>query len=150
MSCGVGHRHSSDLVLLWHRLAAAALIRPLVWELLYATEEALKNKNKQTNKQTKCICKTIPVYTYKDILNEIFYCAKIHLKFTILTCRLNILSIFTSLYNHHHHHLWNVFFPNWKLCTHLILASHSRLPLALGNHSSTLCSSEFDSSRYPM
>jgi len=34
MSCGVGHRCSSDLVLLWLwcRPAATAPIRPLAWE----------------------------------------------------------------------------------------------------------------------
>lgn len=34
MTCGVGRRHSLDpkLLWLWHRLAATALIRPLVWE----------------------------------------------------------------------------------------------------------------------
>ena len=38
MSCGVGHRHSSDLVLLWlwRRLAATAPTRPLAWEPPYA------------------------------------------------------------------------------------------------------------------
>ena len=38
MSCGVGHRLSSDLALLWlwRRLAATALIRPLAWEPPYA------------------------------------------------------------------------------------------------------------------
>ena len=35
MSCGVGHRHGSDLALLWlwHRLVATVPIRPLAWEL---------------------------------------------------------------------------------------------------------------------
>ena len=35
MSCGVGHRRGSDLALLWLwcRLAAAALIQSLAWEL---------------------------------------------------------------------------------------------------------------------
>ena len=33
VSCGVGLRHGSDLMWLWHRLAATALIRPLAWEL---------------------------------------------------------------------------------------------------------------------
>ena len=35
LSCGVGHRHSSDLALLWLwcRLAAVAPIQPLAWEL---------------------------------------------------------------------------------------------------------------------
>ena len=43
MSCGVGHRCGSDVALpwLWHRPAAVALIRPLAWELLYATPAAL-------------------------------------------------------------------------------------------------------------
>jgi len=42
MSCGVGHRHGSDLALLWlwHRLAA--LIQPLAWEPPYAAGAALK------------------------------------------------------------------------------------------------------------
>ena len=44
MSCGVGCRLSSDLALLWLWLwpAAVAPIQPLVWELPYATGEALK------------------------------------------------------------------------------------------------------------
>ena len=44
MSCGIGHRCGSDLVLLWlwHRLAAAALIQPLAWELPCVTGMALK------------------------------------------------------------------------------------------------------------
>ena len=52
MSCDVGHRHSSDpmLLWLWHRLAAAAPIRPLAWELPYATGAALKKKEKKEKK----------------------------------------------------------------------------------------------------
>ena len=52
MSCGIGHRHGWDLVLLWlwHKPAAEAPIRPLAWELPYAAD-ALKNK--RTKKQTK-------------------------------------------------------------------------------------------------
>ena len=37
-SCGVGHRCGSDptaSLWLWHRPEAAALTRPLAWELLY-------------------------------------------------------------------------------------------------------------------
>ena len=43
LSCGL------DLVLLWlwHRLTAAALIRPLAWELSYATSAALKRKKRK-------------------------------------------------------------------------------------------------------
>ena len=46
VSCGVGCRCGSDLVLLWlwYRLAAAALIQPLAWELPYAMGMALKKK----------------------------------------------------------------------------------------------------------
>ena len=47
MSCGVGHTRGSDPELwLWCRPAAAALIRPLAWELPYATGVALKRKKK--------------------------------------------------------------------------------------------------------
>ena len=46
MNCGVDHRCGSDLVLLWLwcMLAAAALIRPLAWELPYALSAALKRQ----------------------------------------------------------------------------------------------------------
>ena len=49
MSCGVGHRHGSDLVLLWLwcRLAAAAPIGPLAWEPPYAAGTALKRPKKK-------------------------------------------------------------------------------------------------------
>ena len=51
MSCGVGRRHGSDLVLLWlwHRLTTIALIRPLAWETSYAMGVALKKKKKERN-----------------------------------------------------------------------------------------------------
>ena len=44
-SRGVSHRFSLDPVLLWLwcRLAAAAPIKPLAWELSYATGVALKS-----------------------------------------------------------------------------------------------------------
>jgi len=51
VSCGVGRRQGSDLawLWLWHRLAVAAPIRPLVWEPQYALGAVLeKDKNKQT------------------------------------------------------------------------------------------------------
>ena len=58
MSCGVGHRRSSDLALLhlWCRPVATALIRPLAWELPYARVAALKrqkNLKKSKNKEQK-------------------------------------------------------------------------------------------------
>ena len=48
MSCGVGCRPGSDLVLLclWCRPAATALIRPLAWEPPYAAGMDLKRKKK--------------------------------------------------------------------------------------------------------
>ena len=44
MSCGVGHRRGSDLVLRWLRcrLAATAPIQPLAWEPPYAAGATLK------------------------------------------------------------------------------------------------------------
>ena len=59
MSCGVGHRLGSDLVLLWLwcRPAAIAPMRPLVWEPPYATGVAVekaeiqkKNKKQKTKR----------------------------------------------------------------------------------------------------
>ena len=46
MSCGVGHRCSSDLMLLWlwHRPAAVAPIGPLAWEPPCVMDTALKSK----------------------------------------------------------------------------------------------------------
>jgi len=48
VSCGVGHRLSSDPMVLWRRPAATMLIQPLAWELPCAVGLALKSKNKQT------------------------------------------------------------------------------------------------------
>ena len=49
MSCGVGHRHDSDLMLLrlWRRPAAIAPIGPLAWEPPYAAGAALKKRKKR-------------------------------------------------------------------------------------------------------
>ena len=46
MSCGVGHRCSLGLVLLWlwRRLAAVALVGSLAWEPLYAACAVLKRQ----------------------------------------------------------------------------------------------------------
>ena len=54
MSCGVGRRGGSDLALLWlwRRPAAVAPIRPLVWELPYATSVAQKSQGKKKKKDT--------------------------------------------------------------------------------------------------
>ena len=54
LSCGVGHRQGSDLVLLWlwHRPMAIALIRPLAWEPPYAMGAALKKIKKKKRTHT--------------------------------------------------------------------------------------------------
>ena len=52
MSCGVGCRYTSDLVLLWRRPAATALVRPLAWELPYAVAAALKRPKKKKKKSS--------------------------------------------------------------------------------------------------
>ena len=53
-SCGVGHRHSSELALLWlwRRPVAAAPIRPLAWEPPYAAGVALKKTKKKITGNT--------------------------------------------------------------------------------------------------
>ena len=53
MSGGVGCRHVSDLALLWlwRRPAITAPIRPLAWEIPYATGVALKSQTKPSKKK---------------------------------------------------------------------------------------------------
>ena len=48
---GVGHRHGSDLALLWlwYRPAATAPVRPLAWEPPYTVGAALKRPRKKTS-----------------------------------------------------------------------------------------------------
>ena len=61
MSCGVGHRHSSDpaLLWLWYRLAAAAPIQPLAWELPHAAGAALKAKTNKIKVQLRYMRKIV-------------------------------------------------------------------------------------------
>ena len=53
VSCGVGHIHGSDPILLplWLWLAAAALIRPLAYEYPYVKSVAQKAKKKKKEKK---------------------------------------------------------------------------------------------------
>ena len=53
MSCGVGHRCSSDPVLLclWYRPVATAPIGLLAWEPPYAAGVALESKKKKKKKK---------------------------------------------------------------------------------------------------
>ena len=55
MSCGVGHRLSSDpkLLWLWRRLAPVALIGPLAWEPPHAVGSALKRQKKKRKGKKK-------------------------------------------------------------------------------------------------
>ena len=71
MTCGVGHRHSLDLALLWlwHRLVATALIQPLAWESPHATGgAALKRqkdqKKKSPTRQPITVPRSSPRHTY--------------------------------------------------------------------------------------
>ena len=61
MSCGVGHRCSSDPLLLWlcYRPSAVAPVKPLAWELPYAVGMALKSKKRKKKKEAPW--KKIPV-----------------------------------------------------------------------------------------
>ena len=55
MSCGVGCRQASDLMLLWlwRRLVATAPIPPLAWEPPYAEGVALNSNNNNNKKSPK-------------------------------------------------------------------------------------------------
>ena len=57
MSCGVGRRCDSDLVLLWlwPRPAATAPIGPLAWEPPYAVGAALKRQKTDRQKERKIV-----------------------------------------------------------------------------------------------
>jgi len=54
VSCGVARRHSldSELLWLWHRLAATAPFGPLPWEPPYAAGAALEKANTHTHTHT--------------------------------------------------------------------------------------------------
>ena len=55
MSCGIGCRRGSDLVVLWLwcKPAATALVQPLAWEPQYAAGAALKKTKKKKKKKEK-------------------------------------------------------------------------------------------------
>ena len=64
VSCGAGRRCSLDpaLLRLWCRLAAAALIRSLAWELPYASDAALKKKTTKKEFIGDFIKEQFPLY----------------------------------------------------------------------------------------
>ena len=57
MSCGVGHRSGLDaqLLWLWHKPTATALIRPLAWEPPYAAGTDLENTKKKKSQHSSSI-----------------------------------------------------------------------------------------------
>ena len=77
MSCGVGHRCSSDLTLLWlwYRPMATAQIGHLAWEPPYAKGVALKRQKK------KIKIKIVSI-SPKFIIPTIFFLMEIILKYT--------------------------------------------------------------------
>ena len=80
-SFGVGHRYGLNPVLLWlwRRPAAAAPIRPLAWEFLYATDVALKRKKekRKVHKYTYTIHIYVYVYLYVCVCDYIFTCIRV-------------------------------------------------------------------------
>ena len=67
MSCGIGHRASSDPTLLWLWCRAAATVRigPLAWEPPYAAGVALKRQKKKKKRKKEKLKKQshLPSYT---------------------------------------------------------------------------------------
>ena len=55
MNCGISHRCSSDLALLWlwQRPAAIAVIQPLAWEPPNAESVALKRQKQKAKKKNE-------------------------------------------------------------------------------------------------
>ena len=72
MSCGVGHRHGSDLMLLWLwcRPTAIALTGPLAWEPPYAVSAALK-RQKQKQKKIGRSCHGSAVMNWTSIHEDL-------------------------------------------------------------------------------
>ena len=70
MSCGVGRRRGSDLVWLWRRLAATALIRPLAWEPPYASGAALKRRQKEKKEKMKLFDKAVSSESTEAIFQQ--------------------------------------------------------------------------------
>ena len=58
------------LLWLWCKLAATALIRPLAWELLYATCVALKIQKKKERKKEKTLRQALNVKSRGEFLPD--------------------------------------------------------------------------------
>ena len=92
MGCGVGLRRGSDpkLLWLWYRPAATALIRPLAWELPYATgatlEKAGKTKKRKKEKKLYALMKTL--YT-ENVKFYFYYYPMKFITFTVVHKKVN-------------------------------------------------------------
>ena len=61
-----------ELLWLWCRLAATALIRPLAWELPYAADVALKRKKKKVT-DYNVVAENYSFWSYKDLASATYY-----------------------------------------------------------------------------
>ena len=79
MSCGVGRRCGSDpeLLWLWHRPAATALIQSLAWELPYTAGAALKKKKEKVIIDDASTCFTVLLFIQAN-LEIIFHLLLLH------------------------------------------------------------------------
>ena len=75
MSCDIGCRRGSDLVLLWLwcRLEAAALIRSLKWEPPYAAGIAIKRKMKKKKKKKEFQTQSVLTTCLLNIFLNFFF-----------------------------------------------------------------------------
>ena len=71
MSCGVGRRRSSDVVLLWGRPAAVAPIVPLAWEPPYAVGAPLKGQKKKEKLRICFLTMTLKMILGQGFVNFI-------------------------------------------------------------------------------
>ena len=103
MSCAISRRCRLDPELLWvgHMPAAAVPIRPLAWELPYATHVALKGKKKKTKKTKKAY-----IYLYRYIYTHTHYiCTHTNYVYTLY-----IHIIYVPTHTHTHTHIFQI--PN--------------------------------------
>ena len=134
VSCGEGHRHGSDLMLLW--LTAASPIRSLAWELLYVTGVVLKRKKRNVclnigtgslvcftfigcllHTKLRAAVSVISIITRKEVNNEkvcCFWTISFNLTWFKLWMHLNnVCSLSTGIYllsesgELHSKNLWN-------------------------------------------
>ena len=125
MSCGAGHRHSSDpnLLWLWHRPAAIALIWLLVWEPPYATDVAWKSKtNKQNVAHGPWFADPSSTLRTKLVNGKVdfffFFTFSYSLDSRILQITTKVIALLFHSYSHYSQELWCIFqfwfFGSWN------------------------------------